>query len=180
MASFAPAATVFDPAPAARARPRAVTAWLFALAAIVFAMVVVGGITRLTESGLSIVRWDPVGGIVPPLSPADWAQEYAAYRTSPQGVLVNAGMGMAAFKGIFFWEYLHRVIARVFVTALVVPLAWFVARRTGARRASAAASRCCSGWARSSPSSAGGWSRAASTSCRPSPPNGWPPICASR
>ena len=129
MASLAPTATAFDPAPAARARPRAVAVWLFAVAAIVFVMVVVGGITRLTESGLSIVRWDPVGGVVPPLSAADWAAEYAAYRTSPQGVLVNAGMSMAAFKGIFFWEYLHRVIARVFVTALVVPLAWFVARR---------------------------------------------------
>ena len=116
-------------ASSAIARPRAVATWLFAVAAIVFAMVVVGGITRLTESGLSIVRWDPVGGIVPPLSAADWAREYAAYRTSPQGILVNAAMGLAAFKGIFFWEYLHRVIARVFVVALIVPMAWFAVRR---------------------------------------------------
>ena len=115
-------------APATDARPRALAAWLFAVAAVVFVMVVVGGITRLTESGLSIVRWDPVGGIVPPLSAADWAREYAAYRTSPQGVLVNAGMPLAAFKGIFFWEYLHRVIARLFVAALVLPMAWFAAR----------------------------------------------------
>lgn len=114
---------------ATRARPRAVAAWLFGVAAIVFVMVVVGGVTRLTESGLSIVRWDPVGGIVPPLSAADWSREYAAYRTSPQGVLVNADMGVAAFKGIFFWEWLHRVIARLFVAALVVPLAWFAVRR---------------------------------------------------
>ncbi len=114
---------------AARAHPRRVAAWLFVVAAIVFVMVVVGGVTRLTESGLSIVRWDPVGGVVPPLSAADWAAEYAAYRTSPQGILVNADMGIAAFKGIFFWEYLHRVIARVFVVALVVPMAWFALRR---------------------------------------------------
>ncbi len=116
------------PPPPARG-PRAVAAWLFVVAAIVFTMIVVGGITRLTESGLSIVRWDPVGGIVPPLSAADWAREYAAYRTSPQGILVNAGMPLAAFKGIFFWEYLHRVIARLFVAALVLPMAWFAVRR---------------------------------------------------
>ncbi len=113
----------------ALARPRAVATWLFAVAAIVFLMIVVGGITRLTESGLSIVRWDPVGGIVPPLSDADWAAEYAAYRTSPQGLLINADMGIAAFKGIFFWEYLHRVIARVFVAALILPMAFFAATR---------------------------------------------------
>ena len=130
MASIAPPLVTLSVAPAtSRARPRAVATWLFAVAALVFLMVVVGGITRLTESGLSIVRWDPVGGIVPPLSAADWAAEYAAYRTSPQGVLVNAAMGLAAFKGIFFWEYLHRVIARVFVTALVLPMAWFAWRR---------------------------------------------------
>ena len=126
-AALPPAAAVA--LPTARARPRAVAAWLFAVAALVFVMVIVGGITRLTESGLSIVRWDPVGGIVPPLSAADWSREYVAYRTSPQGVLINAGMSMAAFKGIFFWEYLHRVIARLFVAALVGGLAWFAVRR---------------------------------------------------
>jgi len=121
-------ATSFD-APA-RERPRAIALWLLAVAALVFVMIVVGGITRLTESGLSIVRWDPVSGIVPPLSAADWAAEYAAYRTSPQGVLVNADMGLAAFKGIFFWEYLHRVIARIFVAALVLPMAVFAMARS--------------------------------------------------
>ena len=117
------------PAAVARERPRAVATWLLAVALLVFTMVVVGGITRLTESGLSIVRWDPIGGIVPPLNDADWLAEYAAYRTSPQGVLVNADMGVAAFKHIFFWEYLHRVIARVFVTMLVLPMAWFAVTR---------------------------------------------------
>ncbi len=112
-----------------RARPRAVAIWLLAVAALVFVMVVVGGITRLTESGLSIVRWDPVGGIVPPLNAADWQAEYAAYRASPQGELVNAGMSLAAFKGIFFWEYLHRLLGRVIGLAFALPLAWFALRR---------------------------------------------------
>ena len=126
---MATAAPTVAPPVLDRTRPGVVAAWLLAVAGIVLVMIVVGGITRLTESGLSIVRWDPVGGIVPPLSAADWAREYAAYRTSPQGLLVNADMGLAAFKGIFFWEWLHRVIARVFVAVLVVPMAWFAARR---------------------------------------------------
>lgn len=127
--SIATALTVALPAEV-RARPRAVALWLFAVAAVVFIMIVVGGITRLTESGLSIVRWDPVGGIVPPLSNGDWAAEYAAYRTSPQGMLVNADMGLAAFKAIFFWEYIHRVIARIFVAALILPMAFFAVTRS--------------------------------------------------
>lgn len=112
-----------------RERPRAIATWLFAVAALVFAMVVVGGITRLTESGLSIVRWDPLGGIVPPLSAADWQAEYAAYRASPQGALVNAGMDLAAFKGIFFWEYVHRLLARLIGFAFALPLLWFAVTR---------------------------------------------------
>ena len=112
-----------------RARPRAVAAWLFAVAALVFAMVVVGGITRLTESGLSIVKWNPVGGMVPPLSAAEWNHVFAEYRASPQGRLVNTGMDLAAFKGIFFWEWLHRLIGMSIGTVFAVPLAAFVALR---------------------------------------------------
>lgn len=114
----------------ARARPRAVAAWLLAVAALVFVMVVVGGITRLTESGLSIVRWQPLSGIVPPLSAADWQAEFAAYRASPQYAQVNAGMSLAAFQGIFFWEYVHRLLARGIGLAFAAPLLWFAA--TGA------------------------------------------------
>jgi cytochrome c oxidase assembly protein subunit 15 len=113
----------------ARARPRAIAAWLFAVALLVFAMVVVGGITRLTESGLSMVRWDPVTGIVPPLNDAQWQAEFAAYRASPQYQLVNAGMSLAAFKGIFFWEYLHRLLGRVIGFAFALPLLWFAVTR---------------------------------------------------
>jgi len=112
-----------------RARPRAVAAWLFTVAALVFAMVVVGGITRLTESGLSIVRWNPVGGMVPPLDAAEWARTFADYRASPQGQLVNAGMTLSAFKGIFFWEWLHRLLGMSIGSAFAVPLVAFAALR---------------------------------------------------
>lgn len=111
--------------PRTRERSRAVAIWLIAVAALVFAMVVVGGITRLTESGLSIVKWQPLSGIVPPLSATDWQAEFAAYRASPQGALVNAGMDLAAFKGIFFWEYVHRLLARLIGFAFALPLLWF-------------------------------------------------------
>ena len=112
-----------------RARPRAIAIWLLIVAVVVFVMVMVGGITRLTESGLSIVRWEPLSGIVPPIGDAQWQAEFAQYRSSPQYSQVNAGMTLEAFKGIFFWEYLHRVLARVFVAALIVPMAWFAVTR---------------------------------------------------
>ena len=115
--------------PVSRERPRAIALWLFAVAMLVFAMVVVGGITRLTESGLSIVKWEPLSGVLPPLSAADWQAEFAAYRASPQGALVNAGMDLAAFKGIFFWEYVHRLLARLIGFAFALPLLWFAVIR---------------------------------------------------
>jgi len=113
----------------AEARPRAVAAWLLTVAALVFAMLVVGGITRLTESGLSIVRWDPVGGIVPPLDEAAWRTVFAQYLGSPQGRLVNAQMTLAAFKGIFFWEWLHRLLGMAIGTVFAAGLVTFAALR---------------------------------------------------
>ncbi len=122
-------ATLASPltAPAARshAAAGAVATWLLAVAALVFAMVVVGGITRLTESGLSIVRWDVVSGTLPPLTDRAWAAEFAAYRQSSQYELMNRGMSLAEFKGIFFWEYVHRLLGRVIGLAFALPLAWF-------------------------------------------------------
>ena len=112
-----------------RPRPRVVAAWLFAVAALIFAMVVVGGITRLTESGLSIVRWNPVGGMVPPLNAAQWDATFAAYRATPQYQLVTHGMTLAAFKGIFFWEWLHRLLGMTIGLAFAVPLTAFVVLR---------------------------------------------------
>lgn len=127
---MATAALSFTAAPAAvRARPRAIAAWLLAVAGLVFAMVVVGGITRLTESGLSIVKWNPVGGMVPPLSGTEWARVFADYQASPQGRLVNAGMSLAAFKGIFFWEWLHRLLGMSIGLVFAAPLAAFALLR---------------------------------------------------
>jgi len=123
-------ATTAAEASAGRApRPLAISNWLIAVAALVFAMVVVGGITRLTESGLSIVRWEPISGALPPLGEAQWQAEFAAYRESPQYQLVNAGMTLAEFKSIFFWEYVHRLLGRVIGIAFALPLLWFAVRR---------------------------------------------------
>ena len=122
---FAPALSPAD----AASRPRAIATWLFVVAALVFAMVVVGGITRLTESGLSITRWNVVSGTLPPIGDAAWAAEFDAYRLSPQYRLLNQGMDIAAFKHIFFWEYLHRLLGRVIGLAAALPLAWFWLRR---------------------------------------------------
>ncbi|CAN5503253.1 COX15/CtaA family protein [soil metagenome] len=111
------------------ARPRAVANWLFFVAALILAIVVVGGITRLTESGLSITQWKPITGIVPPLTDAQWQAEFAHYREIPQYAALNQGMTLAGFKTIFFWEYIHRVLARVIGMAFALPLLWFALRR---------------------------------------------------
>jgi heme a synthase len=123
-------ATIVSPAFApATARPRAVSNWLLGVAALVFLMVVVGGITRLTESGLSMVRWEPISGIVPPLSDAEWQAEFAAYKAYPEYQKINRGMSLAEFKAIFFWEYVHRVLGRLIGLAFALPLAWFAVKR---------------------------------------------------
>ena len=115
--------------PATTARPRALSNWLLFVAASIVLIVVVGGITRLTESGLSITQWKPITGIVPPLNDAQWQAEFANYRRIPQYALTNAGMGLAGFKAIFFWEYLHRFMGRFIGMAYLVPLMWFAVRR---------------------------------------------------
>jgi cytochrome c oxidase assembly protein subunit 15 len=125
-------ATAGDKAPGQageRARPRAVARWLFVIAAMIVAMVVVGGITRLTESGLSITRWQPVTGTIPPLSQAQWQAEFDHYRQIDQYAAVHAGMTLSQFKGIFFWEYSHRLLGRLIGLVFFVPLVWFWMRR---------------------------------------------------
>jgi cytochrome c oxidase assembly protein subunit 15 len=117
------------PSPDARPRPFALSNWLLLVAALVLAMVVVGGITRLTESGLSIVKWEPIAGALPPLNDAQWQAEFAAYRASPQYQLVNSGMRLAEFKNIFFWEYVHRLLGRAIGLAFALPLLWFAWKR---------------------------------------------------
>ncbi len=108
--------------------PRAVAAWLLVCAALVAAMVVVGGITRLTHSGLSIVEWQPLVGTLPPLSDGDWQALFDKYRETPQYRVVNRGMSLDEFKGIFWWEYVHRLLGRAIGLAFIVPLAWFWSR----------------------------------------------------
>jgi heme a synthase len=111
------------------ARPRVLSHWLFAVAALVVLMVVVGGITRLTESGLSMVRWEPISGTIPPLNETQWQAEFDHYRTSPQYQQVNRGMTLDEFKNIFFWEYVHRLLGRLIGLAFAIPLAWFAWKR---------------------------------------------------
>jgi cytochrome c oxidase assembly protein subunit 15 len=111
------------------ARPIAVSNWLFFVAALVFLIVVVGGITRLTESGLSITEWRPVTGALPPLSAADWDEAFALYKATPEYQQINRGMSLADFKFIFFWEWFHRLLGRVIGLAFALPLAWFAVKR---------------------------------------------------
>lgn len=115
--------------PRAVARPHAIAAWLLTVAGLVFAMVVVGGITRLTESGLSITRWDVVSGTLPPIGDAQWAAAFLDYQASSQYQLLNRGMTLAEFQGIFFWEYVHRLLGRVIGLAYALPLLWFWTRK---------------------------------------------------
>jgi heme a synthase len=111
------------------ARPLLISNWLLVVAAIVFVMVVVGGITRLTESGLSITEWQPVSGAVPPLSAESWAREFALYQRTVEYQTVNSAMTLAEFKVIYFWEYLHRLIGRIIGLAFALPLICFWVRR---------------------------------------------------
>lgn len=121
----APAAALDPPS----ARPAALAAWLYGVAALVFLMVVVGGITRLTESGLSITEWKPVTGALPPLDEAAWQAEFAKYRQIPEYQQVNRGMSLEQFKFIFFWEWFHRLLGRLIGLAFALPLAWFALKR---------------------------------------------------
>jgi cytochrome c oxidase assembly protein subunit 15 len=110
-------------------RPVALANWLFTVAGLVFVMIIVGGITRLTESGLSITRWEPVTGILPPLSDAEWQAAFELYRQTPQGQLLQRGMSMNDFQFIYFWEYIHRLLGRIIGVAFAVPLAWFAFKK---------------------------------------------------
>jgi heme a synthase len=106
----------------------AIAVWLLISAALVFAMVVVGGVTRLTHSGLSIVEWQPLIGAIPPLNEADWEALFAKYRETPEFRLVNHDMDLAGFKGIFWWEYIHRLLGRLIGLVYLLPFLWFLAR----------------------------------------------------
>jgi len=113
----------------AAASDRAIAWWLTIVAAMVFAMVVLGGVTRLTESGLSIVDWKPLLGWLPPLSDTEWQALFERYKQFPEYAKKNAGMDLAGFKAIFWLEYLHRLFGRVIGLAFFVPMVWFWVRR---------------------------------------------------
>ena len=115
-------------------RSRPVAVWLFIVAALVLAMVVVGGATRLTDSGLSITQWKPVTGALPPMSAQDWADEFALYKQIPQYQQVNKGMTLEAFKAIYWWEWSHRLLGRLVGAAFALPFAYFLIRRELPRR----------------------------------------------
>lgn len=118
---------LIDHSSAAR-QHRAVRLWLYCVAAMIFLTLVVGGATRLTESGLSITEWKPVTGVLPPLSDAAWQAEFDKYRQIPQYQQVNKGMSLDAFKTIFYWEWGHRLLARVTGFVFLVPFLFFLAR----------------------------------------------------
>ena len=107
---------------------RAIRLWLYAVAALVLAMVLVGGATRLTESGLSITEWKPVMGTLPPLNEAQWQDEFQKYRAIPQYRELNNGMSLDGFKSIYWWEWTHRLLGRSIGLVFLLPFLWFLWR----------------------------------------------------
>ena len=118
-----------DTTTSAPGSPRGVIPWLVLVAALVFGMVVLGGVTRLTESGLSMTDWRPVTGWLPPMSETAWQAEFDQYRASPEYQQVNAGMSVEAFKAIFWFEYGHRLLGRIIGLAFFLPFMFFLAAR---------------------------------------------------
>jgi len=108
--------------------PRAIRLWLYAVAALVLAMVLVGGATRLTESGLSITEWKPVMGVLPPLDQQTWQTEFQKYQAIPQYRELNNGMSLNAFKAIYWWEWSHRMLGRLIGVAFLLPFLFFLWR----------------------------------------------------
>src|SRR5258705_1319002 len=117
---------ISTPAMASARTDRAVGLWLFLIAAMIGLMVVVGGLTRLTGSGLSITEWQPVTGVIPPLNDSAWQSEFAKYRGTPQYDLINRGIGLAGFKAIYWWEWTHRMLGRVLGVVFLIPFLAFV------------------------------------------------------
>lgn len=114
--------------------PVSVRVWLFSIAGLCFLVAVVGAITRLTESGLSMVEWKPLIQDIPPLNDAQWQAVFAKYQASPQYLQVNHGMSLGEYQGIYWWEWTHRLIAQLIGVAFAVPFLWFLIRRQLPRR----------------------------------------------
>jgi cytochrome c oxidase assembly protein subunit 15 len=121
-------------APPVRRGTGAIRTWLYIVALMIVAMVVVGGATRLTNSGLSITEWKPIHGVIPPLNQSEWQEEFAKYQTIPEYQILNKGMSLEDFKGIFWWEWAHRLLGRLIGVVMLVPLLAFFAMRRIDRR----------------------------------------------
>jgi cytochrome c oxidase assembly protein subunit 15 len=104
---------------------KAVGLWLLAIAAVIMGMVTIGGLTRITGSGLSITEWDPIMGAIPPLNDTQWADAFAKYQLIPQYLIENRGMTLEGFKGIFWWEWTHRFLGRLLGLLFIAPFLWF-------------------------------------------------------
>jgi cytochrome c oxidase assembly protein subunit 15 len=107
---------------------RQIAVWLLVCCALVFAMVVLGGVTRLTGSGLSMVEWDPIFGFIPPMEQAEWERVFSLYQASPEYQKINAGMDLAGFKNIYWFEFWHRVLGRAIGMVFLLPFLYFLAR----------------------------------------------------
>lgn len=108
-----------------RHNDRQLALWLFAVAALIFAMVILGGVTRLTNSGLSMANWQPLVGAIPPLSEAEWHESFDLYKTTPEYIKENAGMSLDDYKSIFWFEYAHRLLGRTIGLAFLIPFLIF-------------------------------------------------------
>ena len=108
---------------------RAIAIWLLVVCALIFIMVVLGGVTRLTRSGLSIVEWQPLMGAIPPLTEMQWLALFEKYKLTPEYQKVNVGMDLAGFQGIFWLEYFHRLLGRLIGLAFALPFVYFLVRR---------------------------------------------------
>ncbi len=124
-----PATSVADEITPEIAMQKPIAIWLLVCCALVFAMVVVGGVTRLTDSGLSIVEWKPIVGTIPPLSESDWEEIFEKYHKTPQYKKVNQGMSSDEFKDIFWWEYFHRLLGRIIGLVFFIPFLYFFVRK---------------------------------------------------
>jgi cytochrome c oxidase assembly protein subunit 15 len=107
---------------------RQIAAWLLLCCTLIFAMVILGGVTRLTGSGLAMVEWDPIFGIVPPLNQQEWETVFDKYKASPEYLKVNIGMDLGGFKSIYWFEFMHRLLGRSIGTVFLLPFLYFLVR----------------------------------------------------
>ena len=152
-----------EPAKASEIQLRAVRLWLLAAAAMIFLTLIVGGATRLTESGLSIVEWKPITGVLPPLSEDEWRTEFGKYQTIPQYRELNRGMSLEAFKTIYWWEWSHRLLARLTGAVFLLPFLVFPGARHNSTELARPVVDAFLSRVRRSVRSAGGWCPPGST-----------------